>query len=54
MAFEAFPSNRLPAPLAYAVNRFLQIDQLEELYARARAKQGFVRRLLEDLEVHDQ
>jgi putative hemolysin len=51
MAFESFPSNRLPAPLASAVNRFLQIDQLEALYARASAEQGFVRRLLDDLEV---
>jgi putative hemolysin len=51
MAFEAFPSNRLPGPLASAVNRFLQIDRLEDLYARARAEHGFVRRLLEDLEV---
>jgi putative hemolysin len=51
MAFGAFPSNRLPAPLASAVNRFLQIDQLEKLYARASAKHGFVRRLLEDLQV---
>src|SRR5580698_3173813 len=51
MAFESFPSNRLPAPLASAVNRFLQIDRLEALYARASAEQGFVRRLLEDLEV---
>jgi putative hemolysin len=51
MAFESFPSNRLPAPLASAVNRFLQIDQLEALYTRASAQQGFVRRLLDDLEV---
>src|ERR1700724_3722160 len=51
MAFESFPSNRLPAPLASAVNRFLQIDRLEALYARASAEQGFVRRLLDDLEV---
>jgi len=28
VAFEAFPSNRLPGPLASAVNRFLQIDRL--------------------------
>src|SRR5438045_9341155 len=52
MAFEAFPSNRLPAPLATAVNHLLQIDRLEELYVRARAEHNFVRRLLEDLEVH--
>ncbi|HEX4273895.1 MAG TPA: GNAT family N-acyltransferase [Bryobacteraceae bacterium] len=52
MAFEAFPSNRLPGPLATAVNHFLQIDRLEALYARASAKQGFVQRLLDDLEVH--
>src|ERR1700690_4398168 len=51
MAFEAFPSNRLPGPLASAVNRLLQIDRLEDLYARASAEQGFVRRLLEDLQV---
>ncbi len=51
MAFESFPSNRLPAPLANAVNHFLQIDRLEALYARASAEQGFVRRLLEDLEI---
>jgi putative hemolysin len=52
MAFEAFPSNRLPGPLANAVNHFLQIDRLEDLYARASAEQGFVRRLLDDLQVH--
>jgi putative hemolysin len=51
MAFEAFPSNRLPGPLASAVNRFLQIDQLEDLYARTSAEDGFVRRLLDDLQV---
>src|SRR5580700_1980420 len=51
MAFETFPSNRLPGPLANAVNHFLQIDRLEDLYARARAEQGFVRRLLDDLQV---
>jgi putative hemolysin len=51
VAFEAFPSNRLPGPLASAVNHFLQIDRLEDLYVRARAEQGFVRRLLEDLQV---
>jgi putative hemolysin len=51
VAFEAFPSNRLPGPLASAVNHFLQIDRLEDLYSRARAEHGFVRRLLEDLQV---
>jgi len=51
MAFESFPSNRLPAPLATAVNRLLQIDRLEALYARASAEHGFVRRLLDDLDV---
>ncbi|HEX4135654.1 MAG TPA: GNAT family N-acyltransferase [Bryobacteraceae bacterium] len=51
MAFESFPSNRLPAPLASAVNHFLQIDRLEDLYTRAQAEHGFVRRLLDDLQV---
>jgi putative hemolysin len=51
MAFDAFPSNRLPGPLASAVNRFLQIDQLEDLYARTSAEDGFVRKLLDDLQV---
>jgi putative hemolysin len=51
VAFEAFPSNRLPGPLASAVNHILQIDRLEDLYARASAEHGFVRRLLEDLQV---
>jgi putative hemolysin len=51
MAFEAFPSNRLPGPLANAVNHFLQIDRLEDLYARTRAEHGFVRRLLDELQV---
>lgn len=50
MAFESFPSNRLPGPLATVVNRLLRIDQLEGLYARSRG-QGFVRTLLEDLQV---
>ena len=51
MAFESLPSNRLPASLASAVNHLLQIDQLEALYTRARAEGGFVRRLLDDLDV---
>ena len=51
MAFEAFPSNRLPGPLASAVNHILQIDRLEDLYARASAEHGFVKRLLDDLKV---
>ena len=51
MAFESFPANRLPGPLATAVNHFLQIDRLEDLYARTRAEHGFVRRLLDDLQV---
>jgi putative hemolysin len=52
VAFESFPVNRLPGPLASAVNHFLQIDRLEDLYARTRAQDGFVRRLLDDLQVH--
>src|SRR5579863_10365256 len=51
MAFESFPSNRLPGPLASAVNHLLQIDRLEALYTRARSEGGFVKRLLDDLEV---
>src|SRR3984957_11063440 len=51
MAFEALLSNRLPIPLASAVNHFLQIVRLEALYVRMRAEQGFERRLLDDLEV---
>lgn len=51
MAFEAFPSNRLPVPLAHAVNYLLKIDRLEELYTRARAGHGFTRALLHDLQV---
>ena len=51
MAFEAFPSNRLPVPLANAVNHFLKIDLLEELYTRARCEQCFTRGLLDDLQV---
>jgi putative hemolysin len=50
MAFESFPSHRLPGPLATAVNRLLRIDQLETLYART-CGQGFVRGLLTDLNV---
>ena len=34
MPFSALPSKRLPGPLAYAVNRFLKIDQLEALYSQ--------------------
>lgn len=51
MAFESLPSNRLPAPLANAVNHLLKIDRLEALYTRARAGSGFMRRVLEDLNV---
>jgi putative hemolysin len=51
MAFESFPSNRLPSPLANAVNHFLKIDQLAELYSRARAVQDFNRGILDDLQV---
>ena len=50
MAFESFPTYRLPAPLAKAVNKFLQIDELEGLYSRSRGD-GFVHSLLDDLEV---
>jgi putative hemolysin len=42
----------LPGPLANAVNRLLQIDRLEDLYARTRSERDFVRRLLDDLEIH--
>jgi putative hemolysin len=52
MAFESFPSNRLPGPLASAVNRLLRIDRLEELYERSRVQHSFARGLLEELEVH--
>src|ERR1700733_4085905 len=51
MAFESFPSNRLPAPLANAVNHFLQIDQWEALYARGAGGEGVVGRRLGGLEV---
>ncbi len=51
VAFESFPTNRLPGPLAGAINRFLQIDQLEDLYRRTRGA-GFVHGLLEELDVH--
>jgi putative hemolysin len=51
LGFEAFPSNRLPGPLASAVNHILQIDRLEALYNRASAQRGFVQRLLDDLDV---
>lgn len=51
MGFESFPSNRLPAPLASAVNHFLKIDLLEALYTRAAARQGFIQGLLDDLNV---
>ena len=37
MPFSSLPSNRLPRPLAGAVNRFLQIDKLERLYLHARS-----------------
>ncbi|HWE49330.1 MAG TPA: GNAT family N-acyltransferase [Bryobacteraceae bacterium] len=50
MAFESFPSNRLPRPLAETINRVLCIDQLESLYAQTRGP-GFVRELLDALEV---
>jgi putative hemolysin len=50
MAFESFPSHRLPGPLATVVNRLLRIDQLEAMYARTRG-QGFVRTLLEELQI---
>lgn len=36
MPFRSLPSNRLPAPLAGAVHRLLQIDKLEQLYEHAR------------------
>jgi putative hemolysin len=50
MAFESFPSNRLPPPLATALNRFLGVNQLESLYARTRGNR-FVRALLDELQV---
>lgn len=51
MAFESFPSNRLPPPLANAVNHILKIDRLAELYTRARAVRDFNRGILDDLQV---
>ena len=50
VAFETFPTHRLPGPLAGAMNRFLRIDQLEELYQRTRGSH-FVRDLLGELDV---
>jgi putative hemolysin len=50
VAFASFPTNRLPGPLAAALNRFLRIDELEELYQRTRGR-DFVRGLLEELDV---
>jgi putative hemolysin len=51
LAFESFPSNRLPLPLANAVNHILRIDQLEELYTRARSVEDFNRGILDALQV---
>jgi putative hemolysin len=51
LAFESFPSNRLPLPLAHAVNHLLKIDRLAELYTRARSVQDFNRGVLDDLQV---
>ena len=51
MPFSSFPSKRLPRPLATAVNRLLQIDQLEKLYDTARARGEFSHELLGELGV---
>jgi putative hemolysin len=51
MAFEILPSGRLPHALASAARRFLQIDQLERLYEKARERPGFTRGLLDELDV---
>lgn len=50
MVFGSLPTNRLPRPLAGAVNRFLRIDQLEGLYERSKGE-TFTRSILNDLEV---
>ena len=54
MPFSAITSGRLPRPLATAVNRFLQIDKLEQLYQTTRSGREFARELLSELAVEVQ
>lgn len=51
MPFSSLPSNRLPRPVAAAVNKLLQIDKLEQLYESARAGGEFSRKLLDELHI---
>ena len=51
MPFSSLASNRLPRPVAVAVNKLLQIDKLERLYESARAGGEFCRELLDELHV---
>ncbi len=51
----SFPSaNRLPAPIAGAVNRFLKLDQLERLYDSARKGGSLPSDLLRELDIQVQ
>ncbi len=51
MVFSELPSNRLPAPFASAVNRFLKIDELERLYERSRSDKPLAGEMLRELNV---
>lgn len=52
MPLSSLAANRLPRPVAAAVNRLLQIDKLDRLYQHARAGGEFARKLLDELDVH--
>ena len=51
MPFDALPTRRLPSPLARALDRLLQIEQMEDLYREARTEPSFVTGLLAKLAV---
>ncbi len=51
MVFSELPSNRLPAPFASAVNRFLKIDELVRLYERSRTEKPLAGEMLRELNV---
>ncbi|MDE3167423.1 MAG: lysophospholipid acyltransferase family protein, partial [Acidobacteriota bacterium] len=52
--FSSLQARRMPAPLASALNRFLQIDRLEQLYRDARPGDSLCANLMRELEIEIQ
>jgi len=51
VVFQSLTNGRLPGPFAGALNRFLKLDELDRLYARARGHAAIARQLLDLLQI---